>query len=89
MQFLNKLFIRMENDFDAKARYHEEYSKVVQILFKLILPYVKQVYRQSNAFSGVPDIAATFCLNANGMNGTPTFVDLFQYFTEAACCDIQ
>lgn len=69
--------------------YIEQQQKILQILYKYVLPFVKQIYRQSNVFSGVPDIAATFCIHANRMNGMENFQDLFKYFTEATCCDIQ
>lgn len=58
-------------------------------LYKHILPFVKQTFRQSNVFGGVPDIAATFCIHAIGQHGMATFQDLFTFFTEATCCDIQ
>lgn len=69
--------------------YIDQQQKIIQILYKYVLPFVKQVYRQSNVFSGVPDIAATFCTHANGLNGTANFQDLFKHFTEATCCDMQ
>lgn len=72
-----------------KQLYPEQHQKVIQILYKHILPFVKQIYRQSNVFGGVPDIAATFCTHANGQTNLANFQDLFRHFTDAACCDIQ
>lgn len=70
--------------------YPEQHKKVMSILYKHILPFVKQIYRQSNVFGGVPDIAASFCMHANiGQYGLATFPDLFTFFTESTCCDIQ
>lgn len=67
----------------------EKYIRMTQAVYKYILPHVKNIYRQSNVFSSVPDVAATFCLRANGQNGLPNFDELFKYFTETACTDIQ
>lgn len=90
LQFVNRLFVNIEKDMHLKQVYAEQYQKVNHILYKYILPFVKQIYRQSNVFGGVPEIAATFCVNANGQCGTMiTFDDLFKHFTEAPCCDIQ
>lgn len=69
--------------------YPEQHQKVINILYKYILPFVKQIYRQSNVFGGVPDIAATFCIQADNQNGSDNFQDLFKHFTEAPCSDIQ
>lgn len=72
-----------------KSRHPDDCAKITQILFRSILPHVKNAYRQCNVFSGVPDIASTFCIYATGQYGVPAFKDLFQYFAEAMCCDIQ
>lgn len=74
---------------EHQRHYPEQYEKVIQILYRHILPFVKQIYRQSNVFGGVPDIAATFCIFAHGQNSLANFHDLFNHFTEATCCDIQ
>lgn len=90
LQFINKLFTTNVSNIHLKQLYPEQYQKVMSILFKHILPFVKQIYRQSNVFSGVPDIAASFCIHANsGQQGMPNFHDLFTFFTESTCCDIQ
>lgn len=89
LQFINKLFVGIGNDIHLKQVYPEQHQKVISILYKYILPLVKQIYRQSNVFGGVPDIAATFCIHANGQSGMVSFQDLFKHFTETACCDIQ
>lgn len=89
LQFINRLFINIEKDMHLKQVYPEQHQKVINILYKYILPFVKQIYRQSNVFGGVPEIAATFCVKANGQHGTATFHDLFKHFTETPCCDIQ
>lgn len=67
----------------------EKYVRLIQAIYKYVLPHIKNVYRQSNVFSIVPDVAATFCLYANGVNGLPNFDELFKYFTEISCADIQ
>lgn len=89
MQFVNQFFMYIVKDINLKQQYPEQHRKVIQTLYKYILPFVKQIYRQSNVFGGVPDIAATFTLNANGYDGLASFQDLFKHFTEATCCDIQ
>lgn len=81
---MNQLFIRIVNDHGLKQQYPEQVAKLVETLFKLVLPHVKQIYRQSNIFSSVPEIAATFCINTSEQH----FHELFKYFTEATCCDI-
>lgn len=87
LQFINKLF--ESNASNVHLKQPEQHQKIISILFKHILPFVKQIYRQSNVFGGVPDIAASFCRHANGQQGVPTFQDLFTFFTESTCCDIQ
>lgn len=76
-------------DIHLMQQYPEQRQKVIQMLYKNVLPFVKQIYRQSNVFGGVPDIAATFCIHANGQNGLANFQDLFKHFTEVSCCDVQ
>lgn len=77
------------NDAHLKQQYPDQHQKLVQILYTYVLPFVKQNYRQSNVFGSVPEIAATFCTYANGLYVSTNFQDLFKYFTEATCCDIQ
>lgn len=89
LQFINKLFTSNASNVHLKQLYPEQHQKITNILFKYILPFVKQIYRQSNVFGGVPDICASFCIHANGQHGMPTFQDLFTFFTESTCCDIQ
>lgn len=89
LQFINKFFVSIGKDMHLKQLYPEQHQKLIQILYKHILPFVKQIYRQSNVFGGVPEIAATFCIHANGQTGLANFQDLFKHFTDAACCDIQ
>lgn len=88
LQFINRVLSQINNA-ELQQQYSEQYLKLMQSIFKFILPYVKQIYRQSNVFSSVPDIAATFCQYANGQNGLPAFEELFKYFTETTCCDAQ
>lgn len=89
MQFINKFFVCIGKDIHLKQQYPEQHQKIIQTLYKYILPFVKQNYKQSNLFSGVPDIAATFVIHANGQGGLANFQDLFKHFTDATCCDIQ
>lgn len=89
LQFINKFFVCIGKDIHLKQQYPEQHQKIIQTLYKYILPFVKQIYRQSNVFGGVPDIAATFATHANGQEGLANFQDLFKHFTEATCCDIQ
>lgn len=88
LQFINNILLKI-SCIELQQQYTEPYLKVMQSIFKYILPHVKQIYRQSNVFSNVPEIAATFCLYATGTNGLPHFDDLFKYFTEIPCCDTQ
>lgn len=83
------MFVAIGKDIHLMQQYPEKRQKVIQILYKNVLPFVKQIYRQSNVFGGVPDIAATFCIHANGQNGLANFQDLFKHFTEVSCCDVQ
>lgn len=89
LQSLNRLLVCIQNHAGLQGRHADDHSKIIQIMFKSVLPHVKTAYRQINGFSCVPDIAATFCVYASGQNGLPAFKDLFQYFAEASCCDIQ
>lgn len=70
-------------------KYGDKYMKLIHNIFRIILPYVKKIFRQSDALGVSAEIASTFCLLATGKNGLPTFDDLFKYFTEASCCDAQ
>lgn len=85
---MNKLFLAIGRDVYLMQMYPEKHQKIIQILYKNVLPFVKQIYPQSNVFGGVPEIAAAFCTHANGQNGTPKFQDLFKHFTESECCDV-
>lgn len=89
LQLINKLFTSIATNNHSKQLYPDQHQKIMSILFKHILPLVKQIYRQSNVFGGVPDISASFCIHATGQCGMPTFQDLFTFFTESTCCDIQ
>lgn len=89
LQSLNRLMVCIQNHPGLEGRHVADHNRIVQIMFGAVLPHVKTAYRQSNGFSCVPDIAATFCVYASGQNGLPSFKELFQYFTEASCCDIQ
>lgn len=86
---MDRLIVCLEKDAGLRSRNPGEYNKITQIVYKSVLPHVKNAYRQCNIFSGVPEIASTLCVYATGQNGVPSFKDLFQYFTEALCCDIQ
>lgn len=89
LQCLDSLIVYLERNAGLKSRNPTEYHKITQISYKSVLAHVKNAYRQCNIFSGVPDIASSLCIYATGQNGMPSFKDLFLYFTEAVCCDIQ
>lgn len=69
--------------------YVDQHLKVQQSLYRFVLPHLQSAYRQCNGLCQIPDIAANFCITANGQNGLPTFNDLFKYFTETPCFDSQ
>lgn len=89
LQCIEKLLIFIGHNHILQTRHPQEHAKVKVFLFKSILPHIKQIYRHSNVFNGVPETAATFTLNATGENGIPIFADLFKFFTEAVVYDIQ
>lgn len=89
LQCIEKLLNLIGHHYLLKTRHPQEHTNVKVFLFKSILPHIKQIYRHSNVFNGVPETAATFSLNATGENGVPIFADLFKFFTEAVVCDIQ
>ena len=89
LQFIHKLFVNIGKDMHLMQHYPEQHQKVIQTLYKHVLPFVRRIYRQSSVFGGVPDIAVAFCTHASGHNGMASFQELFKDFTEATCCDIQ
>lgn len=88
LQFINKVLSQI-NNVELQQQYSEQYLKLMQSIFKFVLPYVKRTFPKSNVFSSVPEIAATFCQYASGQNGLPAFDEQFKYFTETTCCDTQ
>lgn len=83
---MNSVLLKVNNS-EFQQKYNSKHLKLFQNIYRLILPHVKKVFRQSDALGGLSDIASTLCLFATGKDSLPTFDDLFKYFTETMCCD--
>lgn len=88
MQLMNGVLLRI-NSSELRQKYSEKHTRLIQAIYRLILPHVRKVFRQSDALGVAPDIASTLCTFATGRDTLPQFDDLFKYFTESSCCDIQ
>lgn len=67
----------------------ENLNKFLIIIYKHILPFIKQIYLQNNISEKIPELAANFCLCTTELNGLPTFENLFNYFYDINCDNIE
>lgn len=66
------------------------YSKIVELFFRYTLPTVKKIYLQeADAIFWIPQIAANLCLCATGIDGIPKFEDLFKFFADNNCPNME
>lgn len=63
----------------------ENYSKIIDLFFRYTIPTVKKMYLQEADASWLPEIIANLCLCASG----PTFEELFKFFVNYNCKNIQ
>lgn len=88
LDFVNKALTRASST-TTSSLHSEQQMKLQQSIYKYVLKHVKEAYCKGKMFTGVPEIAANFCLLATGQNGLPSFDELFKFFAEDKSCEPQ
>lgn len=67
----------------------QNYSSIIELFFRYTLPTVKRIYVHEADAVWLPQIIANLCLCATGINTIPKFEDLFKFFVDNNCPNIQ